>query len=827
MAAAREPPPTARDLDRWTSGLPTTAAGGALLMLGLDAGRLDAWAQAVASAAPDEGVFLDWRGGRIDRDAGDLAELAERVRLPQDVDVDRAARSVPALRVALGDAPGEGAPLDLGRRLLGFPGVASVLVPVERSPGTVRRRAWRWPLRIGVGEDVEKLAGALTGAGGVPARLVDVHDLRIDPGHTDVLVVPGDAGEAVARLATLRPLANAVVLLSADPRPWSDTLVDLARLRARTGAVAVAVPTGGAPARLADVVARLVRAMARGHPFDVAVTAALDRRAVVVGERTGLARATVPVILRDTARTARSQMRARGLPLEALPASLDRLEALAGDDFDRSAGAAADAATVTASVDDSLTAAVDEDETRAPRLLQMTVGPPGRPVDAVTENVLIEGTNEVQVFIGAEELHALHAGAVPDEDLGFDDPTALSARVTVSLVPLLPRGDPVQAEVDVPRVGRSGTARLPLVVPEGRRRVQARVVVTFRNRVLQTAVLSGDVGDVARVRERLVLRMDLGHLDERRGFDAALVLNHDDAGEAAAIVVADGDVTVEPMPEIDATTARVRTLLIGAATIRGTGAAAAEQTRKLLVEVALKGNELYVPLKPLLDRLDRDGPARRIQVLAARPGRFLPLELVYDRPAPAEDAAVCPQWLAGDDCGPACFADDDDVSIVCPAVFWGLGRVVERHHASLTDPSGTSFVLRAEPRRRRSRLPVDSALVGASAKVRTPEVQKVLDGLGESGSAVQAWDEWKSALADRPRDLLVLMPHTDPARRRWRSTTAGWPLGRVEARHVTGGARRPPPGRAVRLRHRRFGGRPGRLRDTVHGAPGAASSSRR
>ena len=488
--AAVEEPLTAGDLDRWTSGLSSADAAAALLMLGLDAGRLDAWVRASGAAAPDEGVFLDWGARHADRDARELADLAGQVRLPQTFDAEQTASTAPPLRVAVQG----GAPLVVGPRLLAFPGVASVVVPVERAPGTVRRRAWRWPLSIGVTEDADGLAAAIAAAGQLPPGLVDVRDLRVDPGHVDVLLVRGSVEEAVQRLADLRPLANAVVLLAADHRAWPDLGEDLARLRTRTGAVAVALSTGGSPTRIEEAAGLLVRAMAHGHPFDVAVTAALHRGAVVVGETAGLARATVPVILRDTARAARSQVRARGLPVETVPESLEQLDALAGAGLDRETGAASDAASAAVAVDEALTAAVDEDEARAPRLLQMTVGPPGRPVDAPIDNVLAEGPNEVQVFIGVEEQHALHAGAVSDEDLGFDDPTALSARVTVTLVPLLPRGDPVQAELDVPRVGRSGTARLPLVVPAGRRRVQARVVVTFRNRVLQTAVLSGEVG---------------------------------------------------------------------------------------------------------------------------------------------------------------------------------------------------------------------------------------------------------------------------------------------------------------------------------------------
>ena len=243
--AAVEEPLTAGDLDRWTSGLPSADAGAALLMLGLDAGRLDAWVRAAGSAVPAEGVFLDWGARQADRDAQGLADLAGQVRLPQTFDAEQPASTAPPLRVAVQDG---GAPLVVGPRLLAFPGVASVVVPVERASGTVRRRAWRWPLSIGVTEDADGLEGAIAAAGRLPPGLVDVRDLRVDPGHVDVLLVRGAVAEAMARLAELRPLANAVVLLAAEHRAWPDLVEDLARLRTRTGAVAVALTTG-APRR--------------------------------------------------------------------------------------------------------------------------------------------------------------------------------------------------------------------------------------------------------------------------------------------------------------------------------------------------------------------------------------------------------------------------------------------------------------------------------------------------------------------------------------------------------------------------------------------------
>ena len=101
--AAVEEPLTAGDLDRWTSGLPSADAGAALLMLGLDAGRLDAWVRASGSAAPGEGVFLDWGARQADRDAQGLADLAGQVRLPQTFDAEQPASTAPPLRVAVQD----------------------------------------------------------------------------------------------------------------------------------------------------------------------------------------------------------------------------------------------------------------------------------------------------------------------------------------------------------------------------------------------------------------------------------------------------------------------------------------------------------------------------------------------------------------------------------------------------------------------------------------------------------------------------------------------------------------------------------------------------
>lgn len=175
--------------------------------------------------------------------------------------------------------------------------------------------------------------------------------------------------------------------------------------------------------------------------------------------------------------------------------------------------------------------------------------------------------------------------------------------------------------------------------------------------------------------------------------------------------------------------------------------------------MAVEGYGLYVTLE---DHLAGFSAARRIQVVTARAGRFLPLELVYDRPAPDEDAELCPNWVAGRECGPHCFADEEDSTVVCPAVFWGMSRVIERQHTTLAGREGTAFLVTATPTREQRLLTVTHAVLGASEKVRATDVTRTAKALGEDATRVATWEEWVAALKAAPSDLLVLMPHTDP-----------------------------------------------------------------
>ena len=475
--------------------------------------------------------------------------------------------------------------------------------------------------------------------------------------------------------------------------------------------------------------------------------------------------------------------------LERTLESLDAFESLPDGEFGHESAESSAAAELEETLEEMVQHAAGELD----RYLQAYVGPAGPGLEpglepGLRDNVLRHGANAVDVFIGPMEEPLtgpapLQGLAIPNALLGFDDDPALDhVWLTVVLVPLVPRGEPVRTELEVPRVGRSEDVRLVWTIPDDATTASARLLVLHRNRVIQSALLGGTVGGPAEMSERLVLWEATTSLDDRRPFDRTIVLNHDDSGTPALVSHADGTTVIEAMAEVDATTERIRAYLLKATQLTATGKAADEAARRILIDVAVEGNELYGILEAHLARFAK---ARRIQIVTARTGRFLPLELVYDRPAPDEDATLCANWSAGTECGEHCFAGPDDTSIVCPSVFWGMSRVIERQHTDLTDEPGTAFKVSATPNRRRRQLAVTHVALAASTKVRPADVKRTLTTFGGI-PRVATWDDWTSALAAAPTELLVLMPHTDPKVKTLEISGKTLRSGRIERKHVTG-----------------------------------------
>jgi hypothetical protein len=376
---------------------------------------------------------------------------------------------------------------------------------------------------------------------------------------------------------------------------------------------------------------------------------------------------------------------------------------------------------------------------------------------------------------------ALQAAVVTNEQLGFLAEQQ-NVTLTVELIPQVPAGEVMRQQLVVPRSGRSGTAAFLWHIPENRRRAQARLTLLDGVRVIQTAVLSGTVDHRATL-QTLVLRSPGERPDSVVEPDVSLVLNHDRSGARSVIAHRPERTVIEPLPEIDAPVGRIRTALIKATQTAPRSAKAKDELlRKTLVDVAVEGRDLHGILTDFLGNLE---DVKAIQVVSARPDRFMPLELLYGRPAPDDDAKLCQNWVEGKDCGPDCFADENDTTVVCPSVFWGMSRIIERQHA---DPSvGSGIVVYAAPTGKRPKLELAHPALGHSAKVQPADVSITQKALGPATAVAKDWADWVKVLTAEERDLLVLMPHTDAGAASMEIDGSWLRRGRIEARHVTGG----------------------------------------
>ena len=247
---------------------------------------------------------------------------------------------------------------------------------------------------------------------------------------------------------------------------------------------------------------------------------------------------------------------------------------------------------------------------------------------------------------------------------------------------------------------------------------------------------------------------------------------------AALGVLGVSDAVQTMMVDDDPTTDEVTTLSLTAGQLEQSTVGEGKRALREAVLDALAAEGRRPTLKrlaPTLARLAIDGRMLRDQLLGAGPSKFdgaqlvrvftteagdpLPLELVYDHPAPIDHKVpVCAPALAGaTGCAADC-ASRGDGHVVCPFGFWGTNRVVERHRA--TRPDG------AEPRPPGALHVSQAAVVGISAKVdavdraASRKIGRAFRSLVRRSTAVTDWDDWDAAVgAGAP--LLALVTHTD------------------------------------------------------------------
>jgi hypothetical protein len=380
----------------------------------------------------------------------------------------------------------------------------------------------------------------------------------------------------------------------------------------------------------------------------------------------------------------------------------------------------------------------------------------------------------------------------PDELLPVDEEEH-QLTVVLSEPDHLP--EPLVENVVMGRVGPSSAAKFEFVPRDANTPFRARIVVTHRNRVLQTAVLSARVlavGESPRLEDEVtveieaIVRPQLQDLAQRSRFNATLLLNHTPKGQPTVFCLADNHAELRGMSviadKINAISARLS--MVAAAAKRYAKGLEETESVDLLRFLADKGRGLYEYLitdqaDPVLgERLRNDAP---VQIVSLVPDAYFPAEFIYEFDIPAPDAHVCPnalEVLKSGNYAKKCSAADhkmDSVqgsSYVCPFGFWGLRRVIERHvwHA-VKGAAGADYVLQAEPSSTRPVLVLTSEIIlAASANVEKEQagaVQVLINKLQEIVKApielAVSWQKWHD-LVQKPgpaKSILLALPHVE------------------------------------------------------------------
>jgi hypothetical protein len=625
-----------------------------------------------------------------------------------------------------------------------------------------------------------------------------VRALQVSGDGCDLLVLPYSLREAAARLLREVPpvRAGAVAVLGGTIEPWRRTETLARTLQEETGAGAVmmsAIPSS----RQADWFTGLMEHLSHNAPLDVA----FGRSVGMEPERILFATASVL----DEARLGRAAMRMTTRMADA-PADLHILLSDAMADRVGMAGGSHSAPMVGGALKARLeTFAFDSERGEATVLAEIARAVESAPVHSprtpryLQARVLAGDGDRSATHFRAERLHHVLVGIMaPDAEWlqasrGEAFPEDLLPRDEVEhellVVFSAPRhlDAPQTATIRLKPTGPSTIARFPFVPRFGS--VDARIAVLHHNRVLQTMVLRGPVVSGAGPRSEgkieleleSVVHPDAAGLGGRSHFHAALVVNRNEDGTRRMLGAAGDRVGVMELEGMQEAFEAIRNRLSATPPTR-TGPAKdpfKQDTVELLTFMAYQGRRLHDAL--VADQFSSTlAAATRIQIVAAKAESFLPLEWVYDRASPGAGAKMCPNAReaarTGECAGCPSLDPDTGSAHVCPAGFWALTRVIERH---AFDPQsrpvpGVDFWLSdvAAPDSRRPLQPLKGALYAASNRVdlaarkKKSLSQSVLERLakavgltGGTANHAASWDDWKAKVKRRP-SLLVLLAHT-------------------------------------------------------------------
>lgn len=767
-------------------------------------------ADALRSAAGDE-TLVAWRfpSDRMLRAGGAFsgaAELADAWRAFRD-------SRPPLLRLALDPstvAPTGVAAADLPALLqvLAHPAARVDAAFVAWRPG--QRAAWKWPLRLGLLDDAKSAEVGVRVGALYPARdLSRAFRLCRDEGQCDVAVLPGSPRTSLARILASPVGERAGLVLftggcagaAAQDHAVLQMIAD--EMRA-SGIAALSKPLPDPGLFVND----LINHLSHNMPLDVALFLAardadagppilfLDPRFVERSQLASVARAMARKLERAGATPVamtRGLSERIGVPPSAPVTARAAGKALRRSIPDFGFAGESHEATALARANPAVEAALAEANAgrRDPRYVQTQVERIAAGRSERVEQALVAGERAcVKVRIGPDDaawLNPVNRVPFPDELLPVDED---EHRLTVTLSEPHHLSEPLVASVTMGQTGASSVAHFELVPRPGQPPFRARITVTHRNRVLQTALLRARVlepgeapsaDDRVTVEVEAVVRPLLHDLAGRRRFDVALAVNHTDQGQPTMLGLADDHAVLRGMTSIAAKLDAIskRLSVVAASSKRYAKGLEDDEGVDLLRFLANKGRDLYDFLihdqaDPVLGERLRN--ADYVQIVSLSPDAYFPAEFLYEFAVPADDAQVCPaalQALKNDDDSKICTAKDHQAAPnphVCPFGFWGLRRVIERHawRAVENAPAG-DYVLQAEPSSARRVLELANVtLFAASSHVddeRPGAVQELFDGLRSVFKTpverAAKWEDWTQLVKTRGPHALIALPHAE------------------------------------------------------------------
>ena len=711
------------------------------------------------------------------------------------ITAEEAAQAVGATPLRLQIDPAASAPLDLFTLTRFFTSAAGVTAHVQAE--LIAEPLWHWPLRVGFFSDPASadLRQAVTS----PWAWPDLHQVTDPQQGCDLLLLPWSAAEAdlAEQLPAVGPVAMVILLGKIDVPPAEVARVaDRIALRFSAEGCHLANRPADANAWFRD----LLEHLAHNRHLDQALAAANLGRSHYTNMSMALSSVNLEWVMGRFA----FYLSQLGDSAFEVPPGLGALLpgfALAGP---QPAGAVADyldqaryegrftyqhetneatgLAALVRAVEASPLPGIDElafrnghgaappeEEGEQVRIINGAV----KLGDESHRLALAAGINytlEVWIGVQSEESITLPGAAeFPTEEL----PTG-PQRIDVAFTSL-GNGKRIQTgQLILPERGDSDRVRFDL---RYRRTgpIFGRLALAYQGKVLQTAVLSAEVVKARpsrlgrpRLQVETVIRAGFSPIEDEKSFDLAVIVNRDRTGRKTASTVRRGGVTLRSVDGLQDQIGRIKDTLTAVADDPDAFTSiTTPASLELLFTLALLGESLhasFVTDHGVKDSFFKQG---RVQIIAAAPDSYLPVELFYALPPPTVPE-LCQDWkevvLAGT-C-PTCEAGYDDDTPVCLTGFWGVRYVVERHvHDPRYTGIGGDYRLNNEPITGRDLItPLESILWGISNNVLSQDrtsLGRLFNKRNFAATKAKAWSDFQEKVASLDPSLVFLLPHTD------------------------------------------------------------------